>query len=1830
MLSRKLLGSGATDALQRNFLYVWGIGGAFQELGFIPNPEDEGRGNDSPFQVSSQRIYNAVNNSVSPYSILDSAKRLYFLGSAFSSLPQNNVIHPNSWKQIAVGTSHTLAIRSDNKLFAWGLQSSSVLGTGGGTTSSPVQVGNSLWSQVATGAQHSIGITVDGQLFGWGSNNSGQIRPQNEVSTLSTPSTLTLGSLPAFYKSVAAVNDTSFVIREDGVLFTLGSNNFNLLGDPSVPLGSNTKTSFSARRLSGSWTQVSAGFSHVLAINSNNELYVWGHNSAGQLGLGDTNNRSFPTQVGIDSWSQIAAGRNHSMAIRSDGMLFTWGSDTSAQLGQSVPDIGEARSSPIQISTESWTQIAASLNTSFAIRPDGSLWSWGASFDGILGKTVSIFLSPTQIDSSSWTNVFASGAGGGVGGHAFAIKNDNTLYAWGFNGSGQLGVRDTITRSSPTLVGQLRTEFALRKYSEDKWNKVSTTVSNGSAISESGDLYIWGQTNDFGFTSGTRSSPTLVQTVSGKWKDTHIGNLNLVALREDGRIATGGFTGEGRVGFDASPASTVSFGTYIPGSWTQVSSDGNKSLAIDTSGLLYGWGVNYPLPSELPESTQFKLYEDNFIFDSDNVVSWAQVSASISGRFTLGLRSDGTLYGWGNNQWGQLGTNNTTSRSSPVKIGTSSWSQVSAGGLHSVGITVNGTLFAWGNNGNGQLGDNTRVSRSQPWQLPSLSSWTQVSAGTFHTMAIDVNNRLFAWGAAGSGQLGTSSNVPRSSPVQVGTSSWTQVSAAEFHTLGIRSDGILFAWGQNLTQGILGINSTNTGVFNSPQQLGTSTWSQVAASFWNSYAIRSDGALFGWGDNSVGQIGIGVTGGVYRSPILISSSSWTNISSGQQTLFAIRNDGSLFACGVGTNGQLGTGALVNNNVLTQIGGEYKSVSGGQFHVGFIRSDDILVTSGFNSNGELGIFNTVQQSSPVVVQKNDSTKDLTPQQIGNKSWKQTFVGLRHVMAIDDNDDLYSWGRNDGNQLGYGTLFNTVQDEPRKVELNKTLSWSANTFSGFANGTTPTASTYYFIRSDGALYAWGSNAFGQLGLNNTVYRSNPTQVGKQSWTQISTGDSFAMAIRSDGLLFAWGNNVFGRLGTGNLINTSSPVQIGSSSWTQVSVGQNHVAAIRSDGLLFTWGHNTVGELGDNTRVSSSSPVQIGTSSWSQVSAAQSFTVAIDNNGRLFTWGNNNIAQLGSGNAFLRSSPVQVGTSSWTQISTASTITSAITAADDLFSWGNFVSSPTQVGSEKFSKVTVGPVRQYALTTNGDLYSYTTTSSGVGNITLIEANTQINGIQTARNGTAVSLFVSKSPSANITNELFYLSTISIGRYASTSTLEPVPGTKTYSVDVVDEFNSANLEIEKVTLGGNHSLAIVRNKTNRNISNLYGWGLNDSGQLGFERTLTNNLNNPDYSWSQVSVGRSVTCAIRSDGLLFAWGLNNAGEVGDGTLIARSSPVQIGTSSWSQVSSGTNHVLAIRSDGILFAWGNASNGRLGDGTTVNRSSPVQIGSSSWTQVSAGAGHNLAINTNGSLFAWGINGSGQLGTNDTINRSSPTQIGSSSWTQVSAGGNHNIAILIDGNIFTWGLNSTGQLGTGDTAPRSSPVSVGGGLSFSQVSAGSNHTAAIRGSNLALYTWGGNALGQLGASDTIDRSSGVLIPGSWTQVSAGASFTAALGFNTPQNTGSESLLHVWGTTTTGVIASARSSPVVINATPFKSVSVETTGIAAISNSTSLIYVGGSNSGRNIPYGTTLFGLFPLRINSVTPVYDPSTTTLEVPTKIDNSNTWNDVSAGPTYTYGLKKD
>ena len=357
------------------------------------------------------------------------------------------------------------------------------------------------------------------------------------------------------------------------------------------------------------------------------------------------------------------------------------------------------------------------------------------------------------------------------------------------------------------------------------------------------------------------------------------------------------------------------------------------------------------------------------------------------------------LWTWGFGNYGTIGDNATTSRSTPVttSAGGTNWKQVSGGSAHSVAIKTDGTLWTWGRGTSAQLGDNTVTSKSTPvTTFAGGTNWKQVSTGGYYCAAIKTDGTLWTWGQGDSGQLGDNTVTNKSTPVTTfaGGTNWKQVSAAgDKHCAAIKTDGTLWTWGRG-TEGQLGNNTVTNKSTPVTTFAGGTNWKQVSTGGYYCAAIKTDGTLWTWGDGGNGQLGTNtVTNKSTPVTTFAGGTNWKQVSSGDDHCAAIKTDGTLWTWGNSSKGQLGDNTVTNKStpVTTFAGGtNWKQVSSGRDHCAAIKTDGTLWTWGYGNFGPLGTNTVTDKSTPVTTFA------------GGTNWKQVSSGRDHCVAIKSVD------------------------------------------------------------------------------------------------------------------------------------------------------------------------------------------------------------------------------------------------------------------------------------------------------------------------------------------------------------------------------------------------------------------------------------------------------------------------------------------------------------------------------------------------------------------------------------------------------------------------------------------------------------------------------------------------------------------------------------------------------------------------------------------------------------------------------------------------------------
>ncbi|MDR0751602.1 MAG: hypothetical protein LBF12_03310 [Christensenellaceae bacterium] len=410
-------------------------------------------------------------------------------------------------------------------------------------------------------------------------------------------------------------------------------------------------------------------------------------------------------------------------------------------------------------------------------------------------------------------------------------------------------------------------------------------------------------------------------------------------------------------------ASGIRTNTVLP--HFEYSEDGsfdNAPLANSILDLPEGFWEDLPAPSK----------EGQNMFEG-------KISASET--HSLYIDPAGSLWAFGYNDYGQLGDNSTTTRTSPVQIkaGTA-FTTASAGRFHSMAIDTEGNLWAWGRNGDGQLGDFTQTTRTTPVKIYAKKKFAQVSAGRLHSMAIDVDGHLWTWGYNGNGELGNGNTSTIIYPTQITAddgkaTKFKSISAGDYFSLAIDSDGRLWSFGLNAA-GQLGLGEESNSIKIPTQVIATTTdeneiteFDFISAGNAHSLAIDASGNLWAFGYNQYGQLGNGTTTNT-TSPVQITAgdgavAKFKSIEAGHDYSMVVDLYGNLLTCGRNISGQLGDGTTVNKSSLIPVSASYikfAAISAGQ-HCLAIDSNGELWVWGNNSYGQLGVGNQTNKNTP---------------------------------------------------------------------------------------------------------------------------------------------------------------------------------------------------------------------------------------------------------------------------------------------------------------------------------------------------------------------------------------------------------------------------------------------------------------------------------------------------------------------------------------------------------------------------------------------------------------------------------------------------------------------------------------------------------------------------------------------------------------------------------------------------------------------------------------------------------------------------------------------------
>lgn len=1510
-----------------------------------------------------------------------------------STSPTETVINTPVWNLLAESHGNSnAAIKDDGTLWVWGYNNIGNLGTNNTIGySSPVQtsIGGSIWQHCSASIYNLAAINGYGNLFVAGSNAYGQLGLGNTTDTSSLVQTANFST----WKWATAGYQSMFAISTSGKLYAVGKNGYGQLG-----IGNYTNQStWTAVAPSQTWLSLDNDSNFTLALRSDGTVWAWGSNGAGQLGQ-NLNPVALPSSLTplqvftTNDWTAVTAGYGTSYAIRGDGTLWAWGLNNSGQIGDSTT---VNRSSPIQVGSDTtWSAIGAGLQFAVALKNDGTVWSWGRNdreqlgnisasgnqsspmqviTPGLVWASLSVGLNSTSIltdltpaPTASVTptptetpTVTPSPTPSGTGATPSPTPTMPVGYylaVWGDNTFGQLGSNTSVT-SSNTPIQTIK--------NTDMWQGAAYGTRMGAGFDIYGNLWTFGN-NGYGSlgnnkTQGNISSP--VQVVGGGYYIEAVVGTSCLALRNDNSLWSWGYNaygqvGDGTVDWRSSPV-------QIAGSWSAIANSWFFSAAINSSGQLFLWGDN--------SAGQLAT---NSLDDNSSPVqvlgggTWTDVACGL--HFAAAIKSDQSLWLWGDNSNGQLAQNNVDFTSSPVQeISGSSWLSVSCFADGTAAIKSDNTLWIWGANSYGQQGNNTTISASSPVQNGlGGNDWSAISCGLGHILATKNGNELWTWGYGASGQLGQGDFATSSYPTQliIPGSDILLAAAGGYNSaviyLGVATPTPSPSISPSPTPSVTPSPSPSVSPTLSPTPSASVTPTPTPSGT-EATPLPSDTAATSTATPTPSEsptVTPSPSASITSTPTPSESLTPTPTPTGTSATSTPTASPSfsptatpmpptrLWLFGYNYFGQLGNNSTNDSINIVQtvypLANWYTGCSSKTYATYALKEDNTLWSWGDNEFGQLCTNNVLYYSTPTQI-------------YGGGSWSKVSGGVYHAAAIKNDGTLWSWGGNSYGCLGINVGFPAITSVSSPVQESTLSTWIA------------VAAGFDFtigIKSNFTLWTWGSNLYNQIGDGrlNTLYpsRSSPVQEYylATSWLKCAASAFSSAAIKQNGTLWTWGNGFYGQLGTNSTLNWTFPQPVDAPlpapNWQELSAGFYHLAAIKGDRTLWLWGLNDRGQLGDGTTISRSSPVQVfGGGLWQAVSAGYNFTAAIKNDNTLWTWGANENDSLGNiGSINDQSSPCLFTTAGlrWYQVSAGMHHTA-------LFTFNlNPTATPTLSPS---SSATVTPTPTPTPTpTNAPLPSFI----AVG------------------------------------GQLWLWGNNAYGQLG-----DDTQTNRSSAVQTVAAGSNWNVYSNRYT----HASAVKDDGT------LWVWGQNSYGGLGTNNTT--NYSSPVQTitnttdWYQPFGGNLFTLALKQNGSLWGWGKNDSGQLGQFNVTNYSSPVQIlpaKTTGWLSVGCGSSHAAAVNVDGTLWCWGSNSYGQLGTNNTTDRSSPAQtiISGQDWAEVTCGENYTLALKKDGTIWGFGLNNYGQYGDTTQTSQSMPVLVaaGQAYWHAVSAGGQFAAALTV--------------------------------------------------------------------------------------------------------------------------------------------------------------------------------------------------------------------------------
>lgn len=1520
--------------------------------------------------------------------------------------------------QISGGASHFLAVDANGNAWSVGVNNYGQLGINVGNTTTS----NANYKRIyAVKVQKTIKITAED-----GTETTGLADLDN-------------------VKKVSGGTDFSVALLNDGTVMAWGLGTSGQIGNNAAATVYIPKAVYNLTDVA----DIDAGGLQTIALKKDGTVWAWGINRYGNLGINTasttTSNAAYkkvvPVQVlkaastPITDVVEIASLYETSYARLEDGSVYGWGLNTSGQIGDNTLSNRTVATPVKKLGGEKITKIKQ--------LPDGQHSHVNMMIDEmgyLYGNGVT---SSYQMMSNRVVNVYA------------AIRLDETLLKLS-NNQDYIEVGTSVNLSASYYNG-----FNTDNYSKTVGNIAYRSSNEDVAIVDStgkltakavGQVTIVAEDT----VNGTVAHSIINVVSKGATSIPRVasGTTFTAMLKEDGTVWTTGATGSGELGNGGFVSTNKPYPVRIDTKTLltdirKIEVGTQHVIALRKDGTVWTWGLNSS--GQLGNGTTTNSKYAIQVLDStgtgylENIIDIAAGNDNCSA-----LNKDGEVFAWGDATEYGLGINSKSAQSKPVKVhGGDDGIQVQCGTNNILMLKVDGTVWGAGQNNVGQVADGTTttprtefVTATNATKDAQLTGIMRIASGEHHTVAIKEDGTGYIWGYNNYSQQGNNKTTNNVAPINLPGLANTgvmenisDIATGSATTYVKNKNGDVYSVGLNTT-GQLSINTATTvKVFTVAKDENDNDLTGVNS------LTNSLGTTFGFAfaDGSVGVTGLG-TSGQHGNLTWVSSNKMTRIENASMTA------GNLYELEVnGTKKieiQLTQAFNLNIDNPRAIKTQTLSYESGNTDIATVSTDGIItgVANGTTSIKITDEENGLEAYAQVVVGKRD---------LSNIS--KIVSGVAHTVMLKQDGTVWTWGENTYGQLGKGDLGAQEVKEPvQVVGVNG---------DGYLTDIVDIAAGQYFtvaLKKNGEVVAWGYNNYGQLGDCNgnaetPIYVKDIDGNKLTGIIDVSAARDHSAALKADGTVWAWGRNDYGQLGDNTTIASSYAIQVhgvGNSGYLtgikQISCGGAYVAALSETGEVYSWGIGTSAQLGNGAKTTYKYPVKAtNVTDVEKIVTTHYTTICLKTDGTVWNWGLNRYGQLGYGSSststnngnYAKTTQIQVKINSTTYLTDVVDIGGnletayAVTSNGEVYGWG--LNTDGQIGDNTTTNKAYATriIGRYYVDINDVVKLQADSANSYTNYLVKEdGSLYCNGRITS--GQLLDGDIGYT-SRNYTEELrqSYLAVENKIDYVKKGT------TKSIKVDTVEDINiigkpsygkltytSTNENVATIDQNGNLTAKELGTTTIIVTEDLHGYRA--QATIYVTENKDNIITSP-----MVVQGTSFTGILKADGTVWMSGLNNYGQLGDGTTTYRADLAQVKINETTylnnivRIAAGASHCLAITKDGEVYAWGLGTSGQLGQNNTANSLYAVKVLDKTGEEplkdiidVSAGAAHSVAVNKNGEVYAWGLGTNYRLGNNSTATKMLPTKIlTASNVIKASAGSINTLLLRGDGETYGSGV-----------------------------------------------------------------------------------------------------------------------------------------------------------------------------------------------------------------------